>query len=216
VSFVQESKTPRWAINNLIWLFVAWVAWFVLPYIPSVLDFDAVWWIGIIPYSFVLFEAGRSITDYAGNWEFYFPKIRDTQDVSTKIVYLAGPYSKGSASVRLARFNAITHVAAKLISDKRVVFSPLTMTHPIDLELSSDGYTLESDYWVTFDEAFMGFCEELFILKLPGWNESAGIKREAAYFQERGITARYLEPNDFGITQAEPKFMAALVPEKAS
>jgi len=127
------------------------------------------------------------------------------------IIYLAGPYSSGTAETREARFNAITQVAAKLIEKEKIVFSPLTMTHPIDLVLAKDGETLGSEYWVNFDEAFMQFCTSIYILKLPGWDKSSGVVRELAYFDDRRITATYLEPSNFGITADVDAFSSAFV-----
>lgn len=126
-----------------------------------------------------------------------------------EIVYLAGPYSKGSAATRLARFNALTHAAAKLINLQRVIYSPITMTHPIDLVLADDGSTLGSEFWGAFDEAFMGLCSAISVLTLPGWQESSGVKREIAHFAARGVVPEYLPPEDIGITKEIPLFAAA-------
>lgn len=126
-----------------------------------------------------------------------------------EIVYLACPYSKGTALTRLARFNAVTHVAAKLIERRKIVFSPITMTHPIDLVLASDGATLGSVFWTTFDTAFMNACASISVLTLPGWQESSGVKFEISHFQNRGIEPCYLEPSEFGILREAMEFSAA-------
>ena len=125
------------------------------------------------------------------------------------ILYLAGPYTNGNAARRAARFNAVTTVAARLIEQKKIVFSPLTMTHPIDLVLAADGETLGSEYWVTFDEAFMSFCDEFAIVTLPGWEESTGVRRETAFFRARGIEPTILRPEDYGVTAADECYTAA-------
>lgn len=126
-----------------------------------------------------------------------------------QIIYLACPYSKGHANVRLARFNAATHVAAKLIERRLVVFSPITMTHPIDLILAADGDSLGSEYWVEFDISFMRVCSELFVLTLPGWEDSFGVRREVAFFDERGISPTFVSPEEYGVTARDPVFRAA-------
>lgn len=110
------------------------------------------------------------------------------------IVYLAGPYTHPDRRVRLWRYGMITKAAAKLIAGGEIVFSPLTMTHPIDILLAQSKETLGSRYWVDFDEAFMEFCSELRILTLEGWRDSSGIRREIAFFIERGRPVTYLEP----------------------
>lgn len=110
------------------------------------------------------------------------------------LVYLACPYSHASMDVRLARFEASAHAAAYLIHQGMFVYSPITMTHPIDLVLAEEGDTMGSDYWCDFDEAFMSVCSEMIILVIPGWDQSRGIKREAEFFASAGKPVRYMIP----------------------
>jgi Domain of unknown function (DUF1937) len=99
------------------------------------------------------------------------------------IIYLACPYTHEDPALRDARFHQATRAAARLIEKGEIVYSPITMTHPIDLVLAAESGTLGSDYWVAFDEAFMAFCDEVVVLMIEGWDKSSGIKREIAYFQ---------------------------------
>jgi hypothetical protein len=103
-----------------------------------------------------------------------------------ELIYLACPYSDPSATVRLQRFEHATKAAAALIRQGRVVFSPITMTHPIDLEMAGSENTLGSDFWVTFDEIFMERCDVCVLLPLEGWQESRGVRREIEFFQAAG------------------------------
>src|SRR6266404_2207875 len=74
---------------------------------------------------------------------------------STKnIIYLACPYTDEEPTIRLRRFELATAAAATLVRRGFVVFSPITMTHPMDVALAGNS-TLGSDFWVKFDEAFM-------------------------------------------------------------
>lgn len=77
-------------------------------------------------------------------------------------------------------------MAAKLIEQGHIVYSPLTMTHPIDIILADDGATLGSDYWVAFDKAFMSRCDEIAVLKLDGWEASKGVQFEIEFFRQSG------------------------------
>jgi hypothetical protein len=108
------------------------------------------------------------------------------------IVYLACPYSHPSMDERVARFEASARAAAHLIHQGIFVYSPITMTHPIDLVMAEEGDTMGSDYWCDFDEAFMRVSSEMVILTLPGWRESRGIRRESAFFEAAGKPVRYL------------------------
>lgn len=112
----------------------------------------------------------------------------------TKIIYLACPYTHPDPAIRKERFHAATRAAAELIRGGNVVFSPVTMTHPIDLFLAGGGSTLGSAFWVHFDEAFMEFCDEIVVVRLEGWEQSAGIARERKFFEERGRSVRFVDP----------------------
>jgi hypothetical protein len=102
------------------------------------------------------------------------------------IIYLACPYSHPNWQTRLDRFDASARAAAMLIRKGLVVYSPITMTHPIDVALAENQGSMGSDYWCDFDESFMDVCTEMLILTLDGWRESNGIRREIAYFEKQG------------------------------
>jgi hypothetical protein len=116
----------------------------------------------------------------------------NTQDM--KVIYLACPYTDASAEVRERRFRVATEVAATLIKKGHIVFSPITMTHPIDMVLAGKKGTLGSDFWVKFDEAFMAFCSELAILRIEGWDKSPGVIRERQFFEARALPVWFVDP----------------------
>lgn len=113
------------------------------------------------------------------------------------IVYLACPYSHPDMAVRVDRFEASAHAAAELIRRGMFVYSPITMTHPIDLVLAEEGGSMGSDYWCDFDEAFMKVCAEMYILVAEGWESSKGIAREVRSFEaaRKPISLLVREPN---------------------
>lgn len=110
------------------------------------------------------------------------------------IIYLACPYSHVDWQMRLDRFAASADAAAKLIRKGMVVYSPITMTHPIDLVLAENQSSMGSDYWCDFDESFMDVCTEMLILTLDGWRGSNGIKREIAYFETQRKKISLMSP----------------------
>lgn len=114
-------------------------------------------------------------------------------DVHRELIYLACPYTHSDADVRLFRFVEATKAAAALIGQGHIVFSPITMTHPIDVEMAGATNTLGSDFWVKFDETFMERCDVLVLLPLEGWQESNGVQRELAYFEAHGKPLKILD-----------------------
>jgi hypothetical protein len=80
------------------------------------------------------------------------------------------------------------------------------MTHPIDRVLAGANNTLGSSYWTDFDEAFMGFCSEMVILTLSGWERSKGIQREIKYFRSHNKFIRCLNRqanNEYSLVDCE-------------
>lgn len=110
-----------------------------------------------------------------------------------QITYLACPYTHPDLAVREARFRAANAAAAYLLERGTTVYSPISMTHPIDQVLARSGGTLGSAFWVQFDEAFMECCDRMVILKIAGWEESSGVKRETEWFTSRGRAIEFLE-----------------------
>src|SRR5262249_50831544 len=114
-----------------------------------------------------------------------------------EIIYLACPYTHSDPQVMEERYNIATKLAAYLIEKRKlIVFSPITMTHPIDKLLARDSITLGSDYWLHFDELFMKACAKMIVLTIDGWQQSEGIQREIEAFKTMGKEVEYLNPSD--------------------
>ena len=88
-----------------------------------------------------------------------------------------------------------TAAAATLVRRKIVVYSPITMTHPLDVALAGDS-TLGSQFWVDFDEAFMRKCAGVIVLQLDGWDRSAGVAHEIDFFMREGKPMRTMAISD--------------------
>src|SRR4051794_947669 len=99
-------------------------------------------------------EVATASLEQAGNRDAY------------RVIYLGCPYTHPDPAVRKLRFEIATEVAADLIRTGRLVYSPITMTHPIDVVLAGESNTLGSDYWVAFDQAFMDMCAEMVVIQV--------------------------------------------------
>ena len=125
-----------------------------------------------------------------------FPEQEGTSAPAHQVLYVACPYTDPDPAVRQLRFEIATAVAADLIRAGHIVYSPITMTHPIDILLAGVSNTLGSDYWVAFDEAFMEMCSDMVVIRVDGWQRSNGIRREIEYFTKRKKPIRYMDPSD--------------------
>ena len=111
----------------------------------------------------------------------------------TERIYLATPYTDPDPAVRRARFEAVTQAAGALMRQRFLVFSPITMGHPIS-EACAD-IPVEFPYWETACLSYLtGWATRLVVLTLDGWEESLGVTAEIAAARERGLPVEYLSP----------------------
>jgi hypothetical protein len=107
-------------------------------------------------------------------------------------IYLGVPYSHDDPQVRLERFQHVTRFAAKLADAGLVVFSPITMTHP--MVTIGTCPSCSWDYWEKFDTAFLLNCKKLIVYKLPGWEQSEGLTAEIKVAKANGIPVEEVDP----------------------
>jgi hypothetical protein len=110
----------------------------------------------------------------------------------TRLTYLASPYSHPDPEVRAARFRAVCQVAAVLMARGEFVYSPITHTHPIAQcgELPT-GF----DFWREYDRRMLAACDDIAVVRMKGWQESAGIAAELLIAGELGLPVRWLDPS---------------------
>jgi len=108
----------------------------------------------------------------------------------TPIAYLASPYSDPNQDVRAQRFKMACWAAGMLIRQGVVVFSPISHSHPIALEMD---HPTDWETWRAQDLAILGRCDHLFILKLEGWQDSVGVKAEIAEAGVLEIPMTYID-----------------------
>ena len=96
------------------------------------------------------------------------------------MIYLACPYSHPDPAVREARFQAANMVAAKLMEAGEIVFSPLSMSHPIEGHMAE---IHDTEWWMRIDHAFMEHCDSCLVIDVPGWETSKGVGLEIEWFR---------------------------------
>lgn len=118
------------------------------------------------------------------------------------LIYLASPYSPvGNFSedtkraMKEYRFHDVCEVAARLMEQGHEIFCPIAHSHPIEVHGMDD--IKDGDFWLKQDFAILIHCDELWVLKLNGWNTSHGISEEVKFAKWHGIPVKYIEPNDY-------------------
>ena len=114
--------------------------------------------------------------------------------MKNKLVYLATPYSSKDPAIKEERFQKVNKVAAKLIANGEIVFSPISHTHPIALAGELPGGW---EFWDEFDRTYLKCCYKLYVLMLDGWEESTGVQAEIKIAKELRLEIEYLKFEDF-------------------
>ena len=106
------------------------------------------------------------------------------------LIYLASPYSKYPKG-KEAAFKEICIKAGQLMSEGHTLFCPIAHSHPIEETGSIKDPT--HGFWLKQDFAVLVYCHELWVYKMPGWEESYGVKREIEFAKAWEIPIKYLE-----------------------
>lgn len=106
------------------------------------------------------------------------------------MIYIASPYSHKDHSVMDQRYESVAKFAAVCISLGHKVYSPIAHNHPL-----AKNYALPRgfDFWLEYDLHILKRCDELYVCKIDGWEESVGVQAEIKFAVENNIPITYFE-----------------------
>ena len=94
-------------------------------------------------------------------------------------IYLAIPYTgQEEESFRIAN-----EVAGDLMAKGHIVFSPISHTHPIEMEVDLSG---DWEFWKKQDESFIDWCDEIWVIDFGDVKNSTGVQAEIKMAKEMG------------------------------
>jgi nucleoside 2-deoxyribosyltransferase len=101
---------------------------------------------------------------------------------TTKLYYLASPYSHEDAAVREQRFHQVNEIAIDLINRGYVVIEPIVMGHPKVGQLPTD-----YEFWKRVNTAHISRCDGVIVADtIDGWSTSKGVTAEIQYAKSLG------------------------------
>ena len=119
-----------------------------------------------------------------------------------ELIYLASPYSHPNPAKRQWRYELACKVAALLMRDGHLVYSPIVHSHP----LTAYGLPTNWEYWRPLDEAMLAKCQALVVLRLVGWRQSRGVQAELALARQLGLRIGFIERLGWGWDSATLKW----------
>ena len=109
------------------------------------------------------------------------------------MIYLAAPYTHSERDVVEQRIAMFATIDAKLCADGLYTVSPLSK-HWIK------NYTfipLTWSFWQDYSKKLMEKCDALYVIMLPGWEESEGVQGEIELAKKMSLEIKYLDIKDF-------------------
>jgi hypothetical protein len=102
---------------------------------------------------------------------------------------------------------------ATLIAAGHVTVCPVAMNHEA-MELLHAAGSPSGTYWRELENRLAGICDELVVLRAPGWRESRGLAREIALFEALGKPVRFIDQGSdmhdgVGLTSSIPDARAS-------
>ena len=113
--------------------------------------------------------------------------MKDTE----KLIYLASPYSKYPEG-RQKAFEEVCAKTAELMQIGYKVFSPIAHSHPIEQYGKIPSSVGTHDFWLRQDFAILDMSDELWVYKMPGWEDSYGVNAEIERAKDLDIPVKYI------------------------
>lgn len=112
------------------------------------------------------------------------------------MIYLASPYSHKQKNIKSYRYYMTLEAVAMLSKNHPTwfIYSPIVHFHNV----ASD-YDMPTDaaYWWNVNEIAMEKSSEIFVLTLPGWEESLGVRVEINWGLHHDKIIRLVDPETY-------------------
>jgi hypothetical protein len=107
------------------------------------------------------------------------------------MIYLASPYSHPSEVVQTRRFICVREFLFSHISQDSAIFSPIVYCHQFSRDFGAPGDYLT---WKPFNDHMLHKSDEIWILRLKGWEASLGVAWERQLAAELGLPETFHDP----------------------
>ena len=114
------------------------------------------------------------------------------------LIYLAAPFNHEDGEVRVDRVAKSLLCATNMMAKGYFVYSPLVYSNLSEriVHKFPDLVEMPESYWYEHGIRMLSKCDELWVLRLEGWEYSKGVAAEVKYAQQNGIPRRYIEQKE--------------------
>lgn len=107
------------------------------------------------------------------------------------MIYLASPYSHPVPETRTRRYIQARDFTHYHLQQGVTIFSPIVYGHQFSRDLDAP---TDAKSWLTFNSDMMQVAREMWVLTIPGWEESLGIKAEIEFANFITLDWKLVEP----------------------
>lgn len=115
--------------------------------------------------------------------------------------YLASQYSHSDALIRNTRYLLVMEVAALLIKEGKIIYSPIVYCHSMALR---HGFPTDAKFWEQYNNSFIRHCDEVLVLVTPDLHTSKGVMAEIEFARSCFVPVSFINQNGQGIEWAPP------------
>lgn len=105
------------------------------------------------------------------------------------MIYLAQPYTHPNPEIKQWRYEAALRITADYTKLDFLIYSPIVHYHNVALQYKLPGDFL---FWRELNFRALERCSEIWILTIPGWEDSLGLRAEIREAVRLNIPATYL------------------------
>lgn len=105
------------------------------------------------------------------------------------MIYLASPYAHEDVQVMEERFEQAARAAFLIMRKEICCYSPIAHNHPIAVRFD---LPRTWDFWQLMDLPMLAKANQLWVLKLLGWELSKGVAAETAFARSAGIPVSWV------------------------
>lgn len=105
------------------------------------------------------------------------------------MIYLASPYSHPDPTIVKTRVLLTMQCMAGLIANRVHAWSPILHCHEL---AQVHSLPTDADFWWEWSKDFIRRSDGILVLKIPGWEESKGVKVESDFARVLGLNRGFV------------------------
>jgi hypothetical protein len=108
----------------------------------------------------------------------------------SNLIFISSPYSHPDDNIREQNYEKVSQIVAEYVSNGVIAISPITYGHTL---IKFKNMPNDWQFWNNFCLSLLKRCDELWVLKMDGWNNSKGIAEEIEFAIKNNIRVKYID-----------------------